>query len=160
MLKTSFSLPAVLLLVSELCSAQAQMAQRLATCTGSCHGPSLIAQQRLDRSAWGREVEKMINWGAEVPLAEKDALINYLASLFNSSRPRPNTSKAVPEGRGKNVFQVACMSCHDDKPTAALKRDRMGWTSEVEKMMNWGAYVPADRKDDLIEYLISAFSNP
>lgn len=139
----------------------AQMAQRMeASCTGYCHGPSLIAQQRLDRDAWTREVEKMIRWGAEVPPAEKGALINYLTSLFNTSRPRPNTSKIVPDGKGKNVFQISCMSCHDDKPITALKRDRAGWTREVEKMINWGAYVPTDRKEELIEYLITAFSRP
>jgi hypothetical protein len=137
-----------------------QMAQRMeATCTGSCHGPSLIAQQRLDRDAWTREVDKMIRWGAQVPVAEKDPLINYLTSLFNSSRPRPNTSKVLPEGNGKNVFQISCMSCHDEKPITALKRDRSGWTREVEKMINWGAYVPTNRKEELIDYLMTAFSN-
>jgi hypothetical protein len=137
-----------------------QMAQRMeAACTGYCHGPSLIAQQRLDRDGWTREVEKMMRWGADVAPAEKDALINYLTMLFNSSRPRPNTSKMVPEGKGKDVFQISCMSCHDDKPVTSLKRDRAGWTREVEKMINWGAYVPANRKEELIEYLITAFSN-
>jgi hypothetical protein len=124
-----------------------------AACTGSCHGPSLIAQQRLDRAGWTREVEKMIAWGAEVPAAEKESLINYLSSLFTPSRPRPNSSKALPAGRGKDVFQVSCMGCHDDKPMRGLKRDRAAWTREVEKMINWGAHVPSNRKDDLIEYL-------
>jgi hypothetical protein len=137
-----------------------QMAQRMeATCTGYCHGPGLIAQQRLDRDGWTREVDKMIRWGAQVPAPEKDALINYLTSLFNSSRPRPNTSKVLPEGTGKNVFQISCMSCHDEKPITALKRDRSGWTREVEKMINWGAYVPTNRKEELIDYLVTAFSN-
>jgi hypothetical protein len=57
------------------------------------------------------------------------------------------------------VFQISRMSCHDDKPIAALKRDRAGWTREVEKMMNWGAYVPANRKEEHIEYLTTAFSH-
>lgn len=135
-----------------------QTAQKMeAACTGYCHGPSLIAQQRLDRVAWTREVEKMMRWGAEVPAAEKDALINYLTSLFNSSRPRPNTSKVVPEGKGKDVFQISCMSCHDDKPITALKRDRTGWAREVEKMIDWGAYIPASRKQELIDYLVTVF---
>ena len=126
-----------------------------AACTGSCHGPSLIAQQRLDRAGWAREVEKMIAWGAEVPAAEKESLIDYLSSLFTTSRPRPNSSRALPAGRGKDAFQVSCMICHDDKPMTALRRDRAAWTREVEKMINWGAHVPSNRKDDLIEYLIT-----
>jgi hypothetical protein len=67
-----------------------------AACTASCHGPSLIAQQRLDRAGWAREVEKMIAWGAKVPAAEKESLIDYLSSLFTPSRPLPNSSKAQP----------------------------------------------------------------
>jgi hypothetical protein len=49
------------------------------------------------------------------------------------------------------------MGCHDDKPVAALKRDRIAWSQEIEKMTNWGAYVPAERKGELIEYLMTAF---
>jgi hypothetical protein len=40
-----------------------------------------------------------------------------------------------------------------------LKRDRTGWTREVEKMINWGAYVPTGRKEELIDYLVKSFSN-
>jgi hypothetical protein len=63
------------------------------TCTGSCHGPSLIAQQRLDTAGWTREVNKMIGWGAVVPDNEKDALVAFLARTFNNNRPRPASSK-------------------------------------------------------------------
>jgi hypothetical protein len=134
------------------------MVQRMASCTASCHGPSIIAQQRLDRDAWRREVEKMIGWGAQVPDAEKDAFITYLAASFNSSRPRPNSGKVVPKGIGSDVFQTSCLNCHDDKPIAAVKRDRAAWAREVERMTNWGAYVPAVRKDELIDYLTNAFN--
>ena len=124
-------------------------------CTESCHGPSLIAQQRLDAAGWTREVNKMIGWGATV--SDKDALIAYLARTFNNSRPRPLSSKAMPEGRGRDVFQVSCLACHDDRPAAALKMDRAGWTGLVDRMTSWGAYVPAARKEDLIEYLVTNF---
>lgn len=138
---------------------QADMAKKMeATCTGYCHGPNLIAQQRLDRNGWTREVTKMINWGAQVPDADRDALIIYLTRMFNNNRPRPYTSKAVPPGKAADVFQISCLSCHDDKPIAAQKLDRAGWTRQVDRMINWGAYVPTTRKDDLIEYLLTNFS--
>jgi hypothetical protein len=87
MWKPSFAATVIMLLVPGFSSAQsANMTQRMERCTASCHGPSLIAQQRLDRDAWGREIN-MIGWGAEVPDAEKDAFINYLTTLFNPSRP-------------------------------------------------------------------------
>lgn len=136
-----------------------QMAVRMEqTCAVQCHGMNLIAQQRLDRSGWTREVDKMIRWGAVVPAEEKDALIGYLVTLFNTARPRPNTSKIVPEGKGKDVFQVSCMSCHDDKVMTGVRRDRAAWAQTVEKMVNWGAYVPTARRAELIDYLVAGFS--
>jgi len=136
----------------------AQMAQKMeSTCTGFCHGPSLIAQQRLGRAGWTREVDKMIAWGAKVADADKDALIDYLTRTFNSSRPRPATSRVVPEGRGMDVFQISCMSCHDDSAIAVLKLDRGGWVRQVDRMIHWGAYVPSARKNELIEYLVANF---
>ena len=154
MWKASFATLLLLMVTGFLSAQSANMAQRMEGCTASCHGPSLIAQQRLDREAWGREINKMMGWGAEVPAAEKDAFINYLASLFNPSRPRPDTGKFIPEAKGSDLFQLSCMGCHDDKPIAATKRDRTAWAREIEKMKTWGAYVPDERKDELIEYLM------
>jgi mono/diheme cytochrome c family protein len=48
----------------------------------TCHEDDLIEQQRLTRTGWTREVDKMIRWGAVVPDAEKDALIEYLAARY------------------------------------------------------------------------------
>lgn len=48
----------------------------------ACHDATLVRQQRLDRPKWNREVEKMIRWGAPVPAAEKDALVDYLAEKY------------------------------------------------------------------------------
>jgi hypothetical protein len=162
MLKASFTIAGLLILGPHYAAAQTgnapvtdSMAQLMLSCTASCHGPSLIAQQRLGREAWNREVDKMIGWGAKVSPAEKDALVNYLARMFNSSRPRPNTSKVTPDGRGKDVFQVSCMGCHDQQPISSLRRDRAGWSREVEKMVSSGAYVPAGREDELIQYLMT-----
>lgn len=51
-----------------------------------CHGTDLMAQQRLPRAGWVREVDKMIRWGAKVDEAEKDALVDYLTATWG---PRP-----------------------------------------------------------------------
>ena len=44
----------------------------------TCHDVRLIEQQRLDSAGWTREIEKMIQWGAELTDSEKQALIRYL----------------------------------------------------------------------------------
>jgi hypothetical protein len=161
MLKARTSALVLLLAIPTLADAQvvaSQTAQKMeGMCAGRCHGLSLIAQQRLDRSAWTREVDKMILWGANVAAGDKAPLIDYLVGTFDSNRPRPHTSKIVPEGPGSDIFQISCMSCHDDKLIAGVKFDQTGWTREVDRMINWGAYVPPTRKEELIQYLLKTF---
>ena len=50
-------------------------------CT-TCHEADIIEQQRLTRGRWVGSVDKMIRWGATVTPAEKDLLVDYLASRF------------------------------------------------------------------------------
>jgi hypothetical protein len=42
----------------------------------------LITQQRLTREGWGREVDKMVRWGARVPPEERGTLVEFLASRW------------------------------------------------------------------------------
>ena len=60
-------------------------------CLG-CHDMNLIQQQRLARPKWNREVEKMMRWGAPVPAADKEALVDYLFKQFPDSDCPPNKS--------------------------------------------------------------------
>jgi mono/diheme cytochrome c family protein len=48
----------------------------------TCHGDDLSAQQRLTAAGWGREIDKMVRWGATVSAEEKPALVAYLASRW------------------------------------------------------------------------------
>jgi sulfite oxidase len=45
-----------------------------------CHESDMVDQQRLTRTGWQREVEKMMRWGARVRDAEKESLVDYLLS--------------------------------------------------------------------------------
>ncbi len=47
-----------------------------------CHDDDLSEQQRLSAAAWGREVDKMVRWGAKVSAEEKPALVAYLTSRW------------------------------------------------------------------------------
>jgi len=47
-----------------------------------CHDEDLSAQQRLTREGWGREVDKMIRWGARVTPEERGPLVEFLASRW------------------------------------------------------------------------------
>jgi cytochrome c5 len=50
-------------------------------CLG-CHEDDLIEAQQLTRDGWVRTIDKMVRWGADVPPADKDALVNYLAARY------------------------------------------------------------------------------
>ena len=48
----------------------------------TCHDADIIEQQRLTPAGWMRSVEKMMRWGAAVSDADKQPLIDHLASRF------------------------------------------------------------------------------
>ena len=48
----------------------------------TCHDADMIEQQRLTPAGWTRTVEKMMRWGAAVSDADKQPLIDHLASRF------------------------------------------------------------------------------
>ena len=48
----------------------------------TCHDADIIEQQKLTPAGWTRSVEKMMRWGAAVSDADKQPLVDYLASRF------------------------------------------------------------------------------
>ena len=130
----------------------------MATYCTVCHGPSLIAQQRLDRNGWTRELDKMLRWGARLPEDQKAPLLDYLALTFQPSRPAGNTARYLPDGAGAEVARTACLSCHDDRVLTQPLRTRDDWTRTVDRMIEWGAPVPAQSTSQLIDYLTAHFS--
>ena len=124
-------------------------------CLG-CHEADLIVQQRLSHAAWIREVDKMIRWGAQASDFEKESMVNYL-SAYLGARPVSTPSGASVE-RGRTVFRTKCLACHEADLAEQQRLSRSGWTREVDKMIRWGADVPADDKDPLLDFLSSHYS--
>ena len=60
-----------------------------------CHGLLIIHTNRLSRTAWNRELDKMTNWGAKVE--EREALLEYLAANFGDDKP---VGKPIMTGDG------------------------------------------------------------
>lgn len=52
-----------------------------------CHDAHIIVQQRLSKAAWGKEVDKMIKWGAIVDLSDRDALVEYFSQNLTPDKP-------------------------------------------------------------------------
>jgi hypothetical protein len=55
-------------------------------CT-TCHDAHIIVQQRLSKAAWGKEVDKMIKWGAIVDSSDRDGLVEYFSQNFPPEKP-------------------------------------------------------------------------
>ena len=66
------------------------MQARARTACLECHEARIILQQRLNKGAWIREVDKMIKWGALVDPKDRDSLIDYLSVNFPPEKaPEP-----------------------------------------------------------------------
>ena len=120
----------------------------------SCHEPDLIVQQRLTRTGWMRSVDKMVRWGATVEAAEREPMLDYLAAYFAQ---KPVSSHIVATSGSEAIYKRACLSCHEDDIIESQRLARAGWVRSVEKMMRWGADVPAADKDPLIDYLAARY---
>ena len=48
----------------------------------ACHNEDVIEQQRLTRTQWDAEINKMVGWGAKVGDQERSALLDYFASRY------------------------------------------------------------------------------
>jgi hypothetical protein len=62
-----------------------------------------------------------------------------------------------PEGPGKAIADQACLLCHSASMVVQQRMTEAQWVASVEKMVRWGAAVPADRKDELVAYFTANF---
>ena len=76
------------------------MQPQATTACMECHDASILVQQRLDRKAWTKEVDKMIRWGAVVDPSDRDALIDYFTKNFGPDKPR----FVAPRGRPGTIL--------------------------------------------------------
>ena len=74
--------------------------------------------------------------------------------LLLAALPMAGTQfKQLAPGDGKAKVEAACYACHSADLLAQQRLNEKQWTAAVEKMMRWGAVVPADDKDAIIKYL-------
>ena len=128
--------------------------EAVATRCLSCHELDIIAQQRLTRTGWTRSVDKMIRWGAVVGADEREPMLDYLAAHFAQ---KPVSSHIVATSGSEAIYKRACLSCHEDDIIESQRLARAGWVRSVEKMMRWGADVPAAEKEALVDYLAARY---
>jgi mono/diheme cytochrome c family protein len=128
-----------------------------AKCIG-CHEADIIVSQRLSATGWDREVAKMERWGAKLSAEERPALVAYLTRQFGVKPLASHDAAAV--AAGEVVYKGACRSCHEDDVSEQQRLSSAGWGRTVDKMVRWGAKVPADEKPALVAYLTSRWGYP
>jgi len=119
-----------------------------------CHGTDLIAQQRLSRTAWEREIDKMVRWGASVEASERRQMLDYLSANFATA---PIAAPGAAATGAEATYNRACTVCHEQDLVEAQRLTPTGWTREIEKMIRWGAAVTDSEKAPLADYLAARF---
>lgn len=127
-----------------------------AKCLG-CHEADLIVQQRLARPGWVRELDKMERWGAVLTAAEKTSAADYLARHFAPSAESGAVSADATLDAGKATLEQRCLGCHENDLIAQQRLDRTGWSRELDKMVRWGATIPAAEREALTAYLSTRY---
>jgi cytochrome c1 len=120
----------------------------------TCHEADAIVQQRLSRTGWEREVDKMMRWGAKLDADERTAIVTYLAERFTPTLTVTHTASSS----GAATYRRVCLGCHGEDLIDQQRLTRAGWGREVDKMVRWGASVPATEKDALVDFLASRTS--
>ncbi len=64
-----------------------------------CHDAHILVQQRLSKAAWGKEVDKMMKWGAIVSPSDRDALVEYFSSNFPPDKSPYIAQRSAPSKR-------------------------------------------------------------
>ena len=72
-----------------------------------CHDSGIIVQQRLSRTAWTKEVDKMRGWGALVAPEDREAFIDYFAANFGVDKPPAAPDYGLPARQGSKTRSQA-----------------------------------------------------
>lgn len=70
-----------------------------AACLG-CHDAAIIVQQRLDRRAWTRTLDKMVGWGAVLREEDRNTILDYLVSHYAAAGHSGGNCSWQPLPRG------------------------------------------------------------
>src|SRR5690349_8240270 len=67
------------------------------------------------------------------------------------------TPEALPPGKGKEIVQQQCISCHAVKVVTGKRATKDQWATLVDQMITRGAQVEDEDIDDLVDYLAKNF---
>jgi mono/diheme cytochrome c family protein len=125
-------------------------------CSG-CHGIATVVGQRKNREEWTSVVATMIEKGARLDTADRQAAIDYLVAHFGPP-PQPLPEAEVEAARtAKRYVNGICSSCHEPDVIAATQETKEGWLEIVKKMNAKGAGLSEADVDLLAGYLARTY---
>jgi cytochrome c5 len=65
----------------------------------------------------------------------------------------------IPAGDGSDTLRASCLTCHGTALISQQRLSREAWSRELDKMIGWGAVVPADQRSGLMNYLALHFGD-
>lgn len=84
--------------------------------------------------------------------------MKFIFMILMAVLPTPGTQfKQLPAGTGKAQVEAACYACHSADLLVQQRLTEKQWTATVEKMTRWGANVPPEAKQPIIDYLARHF---
>ena len=69
----------------------------------------------------------------------------------------PRAQTAAPGTAPPAAFKTSCVTCHDDDVIRQQRLTRGQWEAEINKMVGWGAKVPVEDRDTLLDYLVGSY---
>jgi hypothetical protein len=116
-------------------------------CITACHDARPIETQALDEAAWTKEVNAMIEKGAEVKAGDVKPLVEYLVKYHGP----------MPDGPGKTLVLEICTQCHNLQRVKQTRLTPEGWLEVLENMLNEGAPLSENDLPEVLRYLARNF---
>ena len=69
----------------------------------------------------------------------------------------PALAQTLPDGKGKELVQMACLDCHDLSPILNSSFTRAEWDSVVNTMADMGANLRREDIPVVVNYLAQSF---
>jgi hypothetical protein len=69
----------------------------------------------------------------------------------------PSLAQGLPDGKGKDLVQMACRDCHDLSPITNAAFSRAEWNAVVNNMADMGANIRREDIPIIVDYLAASF---
>jgi len=99
-----------------------------------CHNIQPLFVYSGDDRQWEILVHEMVAFGAQVSPRERDTIMAYLKKSFSSQRHGSGVGATpMPPGKGLEVLQSSCVSCHGMPLIANKRADSAQWQAILRR---------------------------